>query len=79
MLIEKNLSETIEKGEYVFLKEGIISSGWESGEDAAMNALQTILLVSDGIKAGDWSKTDDNTLCSGCEFKGICRRRMAIQ
>lgn len=79
MLIEKNKKEDVEDGKYAFLKCGSFLDGWPDGKEDFKSALDRLSLASDGIKDGLMEKTDDWNRCIGCEFKGICRRRMNIQ
>lgn len=79
LLIEKILSERVESGKFVFLKEGEMSASWDFDPDKNQNALKRLMDASAGIKNGNWDRTNDKNMCSGCEFKGLCRRRMAIK
>ena len=79
LLLKNAYEEDVKEGKFVFLKDSKFGVGWKPDENQEQDALKCLIDNACEIKNGNWDKTDDWDECSGCEFKGICRRRMAIR
>lgn len=78
LLVENDSDEKVECGKFIFIKSGKIKQGMD--KDATVSiVIDRIRSANNGIKSGDWMKSENNQTCSGCEFKGICRKRFVIQ
>lgn len=86
LLIEAEFGESVDEGTFAFLSEspkveknGEIKGSWKNKEEDNNIYLKILMDVSSLMRDGNWNKIDDTKVCSGCEFKGICRRRMVIK
>lgn len=79
LLLQSEFGEDVDKGIFEFLSEGKSIQSWENSEAENNTHLKRLIDAAKSISAGDWHKSVDPDKCSGCEFKGICRRRMVIK
>ncbi len=81
-LLEKLDGKEVMSGKFAFTRKGSknFKEAYSRKDEDALEAVRDgIKKVDEDIRGGNWSEVEDQNMCSGCEYKAICRKRMVVR